>query len=162
MRFRLNNMLGAPVGTRQTEQLDRGRTWLDDELQVAYLRGELTFTRTNDSVLVEGTIDTATTVQCVRSLETFELPLSVTLDDVAFTLPGYYAPEPDRRVRDDGQIDLTDTIRELIIMAIPINPISPQYQDNRALSGLVDEDNSDWLTVNWADEQDELGRGDPS
>jgi hypothetical protein len=47
-------------------------------------------------------------------------------------------------------------------MAIPINPISPQYQDNGVLSGLVDEDNSDWLTVKWADEEDEQGRGDPS
>src|SRR5437016_4974716 len=122
MRFRLNKLLGAPVGTRQIEQLDRGRTWLDDELQVAYLRGEIIFTRTNENVLVEGTIESATNVQCVRSLETFELPLSIILDDVAFTLPGFPAAEPDRRIREDGHIDLTETIRELIIMAIPINP----------------------------------------
>ena len=162
MRFRLNNLLGAPVGTRQREQLDRDHTWLDDELQVAYLRGELTFTRTDDSVLVEGTIDSATTVQCVRSLEMFELPLSVTLDDVAFTLPGFHAPEPDWRVREDGHIDLTNTIRELIIMAIPINPISPNYQGTPTLVELVDGDNSDWLTIKWADEEDEQGRGNPS
>ena len=159
MRFRLNKLLGAPVGTRQIEMLDRGRTWLDDELQVAFLRGEITFTRTNESILVEGTIDTATNVQCVRSLETFELPLSVTLDDVAFTLPGYPAPEPDWRIRDDGHIDLTETIRELIIMAIPINPISPEYQTANTLDKLVDRDDSDWLTVRWADD-DDTGRGD--
>jgi uncharacterized metal-binding protein YceD (DUF177 family) len=159
MRFRLNKLLGAPVGTRQVEVLDRGRTWLDDELQVAYLRGELTFTRTNENILVEGTIDTATNVQCVRSLENFELPLSVTLDDVAFTLPGYPAPEPDRRMRDDGHIDLTETIREAIIMAIPINPISPEYQNTDALDPLMNEDDSDWLTVRWAN-SDDTGRGD--
>ena len=159
MRFRLNKLLGAPVGTRQVEMLDRGRTWLDDELQVAYLRGELTFTRTNESVLIEGTIDTATNVQCVRSLETFELPLSVTLDDVAFTLPGFPAPEPDRRIRDDGHIDLTETIREAIIMAIPINPISPKYQDAAPIEDMLDGDNSDWLTIRWAD-SDDTGRGD--
>jgi uncharacterized protein len=160
MRFRLNKLLGAPVGTRQVEVLDRGRTWLDDDLQVAYLRGEITFTRTNESILVEGTIDTATNVQCVRSLETFELPLSITLDDVVLSLPGFPAAEPDRRVREDGHIDLTETVRELIIMAIPINPISPAYQESDSLTDLLDGDDSDWLTVRWADD-DEAGSGDP-
>jgi uncharacterized metal-binding protein YceD (DUF177 family) len=157
MRFRLNKLLGAPVGTRQMEQLDRGPTWLDDELQVAFLRGELTFTRTNDSVLVEGTIDTATRVQCVRSLETFEIPLSIDLEDVAFTLPGFSAPEPDRRIREDGHIDLTDTIRELVILAIPINPINPKYADVEALPGVLAEDDSEWLTVKWATPGSETG-----
>ena len=155
MRFRLNQLLGAPVGTRQIESLSRGRTWLDDELQVAYLRGEITFTRTNESILVEGTLYTATNVQCVRSLETFELPLSITFDDVVLSLPGFPAPEPDWRVREDGHIDLTETIRELIIMAIPINPISPKYQDPHELPELLgDEGESDWLTVRWADDHD--------
>ncbi len=162
MRFRLNKLLGAPVGTRQIETLDRGRTWLDDELQVAYLRGEITFTRTNENILVEGTLDTATNVQCVRSLEMFELPLSIALDDVVLSLPGTPAPEPDRRVREDGRVDLTQTFRELIIMAIPINPICPKYQDPNALPGLLsDEDDTEWLTVRWADtDADDTGRGD--
>jgi uncharacterized metal-binding protein YceD (DUF177 family) len=159
MRFRLNKLLGAPVGTRQYEQLDRGHTWLDDELQVHYLRGEITFTRTDDSVIVEGTIESEVTVQCVRSLEIFDLPLQITLDDAIFTLPAFHAPEPDRRIRDDGHIDLTATIRELIIMATPINPISPKFVDTGALTELVGEDDSDWLTVKWAP-QDDSWRGD--
>ena len=161
MRFRLNKLLGAPVGARQYEQLDRGRTWLDDELQVAYLRADLTFTRTNESILVEGNIDSAVNVQCVRSIEMFELPLTVSLDDVAFSLPGFTPPEEDRRIRDDGYIDLTETIRELIIMTIPINPIHPRYQDNNALNDLVDKDDAEWLTVKWAD-PDKNGKDEPS
>ena len=158
MRFRLNKLLGAPVGTRQYEQLDRGRTWLDDDLQVAYLRGELTFTRTVESILVEGDIESATQVQCVRSLDLFEIPLSFSLEDVEFTLPGYPVSEPDRRIREDGYIDLTETLRELIIMAIPINPIHPRYQNAETLHELTDEDDSEWLTIQWADP--EQGRGD--
>lgn len=158
MRFRLNKLLGAPVGSCQYEQLNRERTWLDDELQVPYLRGELTFTRTNENVLVEGTIDTAVTVQCVRSLELFELPLRVQLEDVTYTLPGFPPIEPDRRIRDDGIIDLSSTIREIIIMAIPINPISPRFQREIKLAELVDEEDTDWLTVKWA-ASDDIGRG---
>ena len=159
MRFRLNKLLGAPVGTRQFEQLDRGPTWLDDELQVHYLRGEITFTRTNESVIVEGTIESEVTAQCVRSLNIFNLPLQITLEDVIFALPGFQAPEPDRRIREDGHVDLTATIRELIIMATPINPISPHFTDTGALTELVGEDDSDWLTVKWAP-QDDSWRGD--
>jgi uncharacterized metal-binding protein YceD (DUF177 family) len=161
MRFRLNKLLGAPVGARQYEQLDRGRTWLDEELQVAYLRGELTFTRTNENILVEGSIDSACDVQCVRSLEMFELPLTISLEDVAFSLPGFAPPEADRRIRDDGYIDLTETIRELIIMTMPINPIHPRYERTDALADLMDSDDADWLTVKWAD-PDDNGRGERS
>jgi len=159
MRFRLNKLLGAPVGTRQIELLDRNRTWLDDDLQVHYLQGELTFTRTNENIIAEGTIKSEVRVQCGRSLEMFDLPLEVTLDDVVFSLPGFPVTEPDRIIREDGQVDLTITIRELIIMAIPINPISPQFTDTGALAELVGEDDSDWLTIKWAP-QDDSGRDD--
>lgn len=150
MRFRLNKLLGAPIGARQFERLDRGRTWLDDDLQVTYLRGDLTFIRTNESMLIEGTIDCACDVQCVRSLETFELGLTISLDDVAFSLPGFTPVETDRRIKDDGYIDLTETIRESIIMAIPINPIHPRFKDTDALNKLIDGDDTDWLSIKWA------------
>lgn len=152
MRFRLHKLIFAPVGSCQVEQLDRGPTWLDDDLYVSYLRGEITFTRTNDRILVEGVIETATRAQCARSLEMFELPLSVPLEDVAFFLPGHYTPEPDRRLREDGRIDLTETLREHIIMAIPMNPISPAYRDEAGVSQLIDHEDAEWLRVKWANE----------
>ncbi len=152
MRFRLHKLIFAPVGSRQVEHLDRGPTWLDDDLHVSYLRGEITFTRTNDRVLVEGVIETATQAQCARSLEMFELPLSVPLEDVAFFLPGEYTPDPDRRLREDGRIDLTETLREHIIMAMPMNPVSPAYRDDAGVSQLIDREDADWLQVKWASE----------
>ena len=160
MRFRLKKLVFSAVGSRQIEHLDRGPTWLDDELQVSYLRGEITFTRTNESILVEGTIETATTVQCCRSLELFELPLSAAFEDVAFSLPGFPAVEPDRGIHEDGWIDLTETVREIVIMAIPMNPVSPRYTHREGLETLADLDldeevlkddrDSHWLNVNWA------------
>ena len=152
MRFRLHKLIFAPVGSRQVEQLDRGPTWLDDDLKVSYLHGDITFTRTNDRVLVEGVIESATQVQCSRSLDMFEIPLTVPLDDVAFFLPGVYTPESDRRLRDDGLIDLTDTLREHIILAIPMNPVSPNYRNDAEASQLVDQEDTDWLQVKWAND----------
>jgi len=129
-------------------------------LKVSHLKGDITFTRTNESVLVEGTIETATRVQCSRSLEMFDMPLNVPLEDIAFTLPGFPAPEPDRRIRDDGWVDLTETLREMVIMAIPMNPVSPRFQEDSNLADLVeleadgkdgkDDEDGQWLNVNWA------------
>jgi uncharacterized metal-binding protein YceD (DUF177 family) len=167
MRYRLHKLLSGPVGMMQVEQLDRGPTCLDNDLQVAYLCGQLTFTRLNEAIMVEGTVDTAVTVQCVRSLEDFSLCLSIPLKDVLFSLPHYFAtdlppdaqPEPERRVSDDGWIDLTETLREEIIMAIPINPISPKYAEaGDFLPEGLDESDRDWLTVKWSNAEQDRAR----
>ncbi len=161
MRYRLHKLIAASIGSRQIEELDRGPTWLDEELQVEYIRGKLIFTRTADRVLLEGTLASATTVQCGRSLELFVLPLTVPLDDVELVIHGVMLPATEDisdkpKIDKEYWVDLTETIREAIITSIPINPVSPKYLESTALAGLVanqlgDED-SDWLTIRWANE----------
>jgi uncharacterized metal-binding protein YceD (DUF177 family) len=95
-------------------------------------------------------------VQCVRSLEPFELPLTVPLEGLLFYMPtSVSVPEEDadRVISDDGWLDLTETLREEILMAIPINPISPAHASEEGAPVLdalaeLDEDR-DWLTVRW-------------
>lgn len=160
MRYRLHKLLFQPVGSTKVEHLDRGPTRFDDDLHVGFLRGDIVFTRLPDAIMVHGTVDTEVTVQCVRSLEDFDLCLPVVLDDILFAIPGHPTDEPDRVVSDDGWIDLTETLREEIIMAIPINPISPKYAEadpaqTPNLAPLQAEGatggESDWLTVKWSD-----------
>jgi hypothetical protein len=154
MRYRLHKLLNGPVGSMQVEHLDRGPTKFDDDLHVGFLRGDLKFTRLIDSVMVRGQVDTEVTVQCVRSLEDFDLQLSVLLDDILFALAGRPTDEPDRQITDDGWIDLTETLREEIIMAIPFNPINPAFADPEAAEateGLSDKDR-EWLTVKWGND----------
>ncbi len=151
MRYRLHKLIGRPVGNTQVEYLDRGPTKFDDDLQVNYLRGTLTFIRLNNAIMVNGTVDTEITVRDVRTLEDFGLCMQVVLDDVVFSLPGELDPatdEPDRQISDDGWIDLTETIREEIIMAIPINPIDPTRAGAEAAEVTdVLHENEDWLSV---------------
>lgn len=153
MRYRLHKLIGGPVGKTHVEHLDRGPTKFDDDLQVNTLRGTLTFTRLNRAIMVSGDVETEVTVQDARTLEDFGLCLRVTLDDILFSLPGEFDPgtdEPDRQVSDDGWIDLTETIREEIIMAIPINPINPARAgaEDTLVSDVLQE-NDDWLSVKW-------------
>jgi hypothetical protein len=155
MRFRVHKLIHAPVGAHQEETLERGVTWFDDTLRVDFIEGDFRFTRAQIGILAEGEFDTQTSVQCVRSLDLFDLPLRIQLEDVVFRLPGQLPIDEDDetpQVDEAGWIDLTETLREHILLAIPINPISPQYQNDDALKKLVDDENADWLTVRRADE----------
>lgn len=159
MRYRLHKLLVRPVGSTQIELLDRGPTAFDDQLRVPYLRGELVFTRLNEAILVRGKVETEVRLRCVRSLEDFDLCFDVLLDDIVFTLPQYPAPEPDRQLSDDGWIDLTETLREEIIMAVPINPINPKYAEAEAseLLGDLGSDEDEWLTVKLSNSGEKTG-----
>ncbi|MFC1466645.1 MAG: DUF177 domain-containing protein [Candidatus Brachytrichaceae bacterium NZ_4S206] len=158
MRYRLHKLLYGPVGSTQVEHLERGPTKFDDDLQVPYLRGAFEFVRLSDVVLLRGSVETEVPVQCVRSLEDFNLCLNVPLDDILLGLPQYphSDADPDRRISDDGWIDLTETLREEIIMAIPINPIHPKYAraSTADLLSALDENDRDWLTVHLSNSQD--------
>jgi uncharacterized metal-binding protein YceD (DUF177 family) len=160
MRYRLNKLIYGPVGGVQTENLDRGPTWFDDELKVSHLRGEFVFTRTNENVLVDGVVETAVDVQCVRSLEFFTLPIQIKLESVPFGVPSYAPPDdevaandPDRLISSDSWIDLTDTLREEVIFAIPINPVHPKYagENPPPMPDGMDEAETedDWLHIKW-------------
>ncbi len=159
MRYRLNKLIHGPVGGVHMERLDRGSTWFGDELQVNYLRADLTFTKTNFNVLIEGIVETEVNVQCVRSLDIFPLPLDIPLLDIAFALPGYQDEnkiddEPnDRQISADNWVDLSEALREEIIMAIPINPVNPKFagENTPALSEELDEQDREWLNIKWSD-----------
>ncbi|GIV83408.1 MAG: hypothetical protein KatS3mg052_0415 [Candidatus Roseilinea sp.] len=158
MRYWLHKLLYRPVGSTQIEHLERGPTKFDDDLQVPYLRGTLEFVRLSDVILLRGSVETEVAIQCARSLENFHLRLKVPLDDILLGLPQYphSDADPDRWISDDGWIDLTETLREEIIMAIPINPIHPKYAKASAadLLGALDEDEQDWLTIHLSNSQD--------
>ena len=151
MRFRLHKLVSGPVGKVQHEFLDSGPIRFDADLTVHYLRGSLTFTRLPESIMVTGMITTATTVQCVRSLEDFDLCMSATLAEIFFTLPALPAEEPDRVVTDEGWLDLTETLRQEIVMAIPFDPVNPALTGGDGPADDALADNKDWLTVRWHD-----------
>jgi uncharacterized metal-binding protein YceD (DUF177 family) len=152
MRYRLHKLIGRPVGSTQVEHLDRGPTKFDDDLQVNYLHGTLAFARLNNAIMLSGDIETEINARDVRTLEEFGLCMQVALEDILFPLPGEFDPatdEPDRKISDDGWIDVTETIREEIILAIPINPVKADADDADANVKDILQENDDWLSVKW-------------
>ncbi len=152
MRFRLHKLIADFVGAQQFEQIDRGEMWLDEDFRIAFLKCDLVFTRANDRILVEGVINTSAEVQCVRSLNLFYLPITTALDDVAFAIPGQLSAIQEGLPRIDSElwVDVTEQIREAIVMALPINPISPEYQSGPVLDTLIGDDEKEWLTIKWS------------
>jgi uncharacterized metal-binding protein YceD (DUF177 family) len=67
-----------------------------------------------NSLLIEGKLSTIVKAQCVRSLEWFELPIEVA---------DFKSHQPDLK---DDEVDLTEEIREDILILLPANPISPK------------------------------------
>jgi uncharacterized metal-binding protein YceD (DUF177 family) len=151
MRFRLHKLVFGAVGATQREELDFSVTRFDDDLTVDYLRGDLKFVRLNDSIMLEGQLETELDVQCVRSLEYFKLCRVVEIADVFLSLPGAHTDDPLRKIDAECWIDLAETLREEIVMSLPINPVSPTYADaaNDALPDGLDETDRSWLTIRW-------------
>ncbi len=71
--------------------------------------------------------------------------------------------KPWQRIGEDGWIDLTETLREEIIMAIPINPIHPEYAEitSDELLSALDEDDRAWINIRLSNSRRALeGEGD--
>lgn len=151
IRYRLHKLVFEAVGATQIEQLNAGPTQFDQDLKARFVTGRLVFTRLNETVMLEGEFDTEVTVQCVRSLEDFQLCRTITLEETFFTLPNLVAEDPTRQIDSDGWVDVTDTLREEILMSIPINPINPAYSgvDNGALPEGFTEEDREWLNIKW-------------
>jgi uncharacterized protein len=123
MRFKVSALIRAEVGAQFEQIVDEPARHLGQDLKVDYLRGKLMLTRTDQHILVEGTINTALPAECVRCLDTFSLPLRIRLEELFALTLGAQVADPLYAVAPDGTIDLTLPLREQILLAQPIKPI---------------------------------------
>ena len=114
-----------PEGKRYTGDEDIADLKLDAELYrfeepVHY---ELEATLTGGGLLVRGTLQTRVRATCVRTVESFYLP--VFIEEFSVHLPD-----------EQGDIvDLTPHIREDILLALPAHPVSPEASKAVPLAG---------------------------
>jgi uncharacterized protein len=128
IKLNLSSLLHARAGHQEVIEVDVEHVSLDD-LELAYLRGELRFTRVADGVLVEGILDAKAKTECTRCLTTFYEPIKVEFDDM-ISLPGAdLTDERPVRIREDGWVDLEPLVREYAWLGLSVNPIcSPTCQ----------------------------------
>lgn len=149
LRFNVGHLLEANLGTTTTTALDYPTIQISDDLTLSPLQGEIHFTRTSDGIYISGELGSQVEAECVRCLMTFQQPITITLDEV-FYHPPHLADNGEYTVNDTGNIDLGPLMREVAILALPMQPIcKPNCQGlcmecgsnlNEGDCGCVDDD----------------------
>jgi uncharacterized protein len=122
VRFDVSSLTKAPLGTSLILDVDAGPQDLTD-LEVDFLRGALQITRVQGGVLVQGILESQLEQACVRCLESFNLPITLELEET-FRLPGT-KPRLDSpyAVSENGRLDLTPLLREQSWLAVPMKSL---------------------------------------
>ncbi|GJM41210.1 MAG: hypothetical protein DHS20C20_14920 [Ardenticatenaceae bacterium] len=121
LRFNFGFFLEATLGTSRTIELNYP-TIQAEELTLTPLKGTFTATRTSEGVYLSGLLHSSLIGQCVRCLDEATVPLEIKLDDL-FYYPAHTAPEGENSIGEDGFVDLAPLVRELTVLATPIQPI---------------------------------------
>ena len=128
LSFNVAQLEKAPIGATRDYQIDDPLTVDGRQINV---KGEVTFIRTNRSVLVKADIQTALPLECCRCLGEYECPLAVKFEeeffpelDVVSGLPtDVEDPEENFTVDEHHVLDLTEALRQYVILAQPMKPL---------------------------------------
>ena len=119
LRFNFGFLLEADFGTIRRIELDYPSIKLSDDLTLTPLKGVITATRTTEGIYIQGQLESAAVLECIRCLEETVVPLDFSLDELFFH-PPQSAPPGENRVGEDGMIDLAPLVRELSLLSLPI------------------------------------------
>ena len=119
LRFNFGFLLEADFGTIRRIELDYPSIKLSDDLTLTPLKGVITATRTTEGIYIQGELESAAALECVRCLTETIVSLDFTLDEL-FYYPPQSAPPGENYVGEDGMIDLAPLVRELSLLSRPI------------------------------------------
>jgi uncharacterized protein len=125
MQINVAQLLKESVGAVRTYEID------ETTGEGFPIRGNVKLLRTNRSILVTGSLKTATGGECSRCLQKFEYPLQIDIEEEYFLtrdpVSGVALPPPTETgafVIDENHIlDLSEAIRQYTIMALPMKLI---------------------------------------
>lgn len=123
LRPNVGHLLKQATSFSRPLEIDLSAVTLGEDCSLEQLQGQLMLTRTSQGIWVDGTLTGATTAECARCLELFTLPLNIRLQEL-FYYPASNAPSlTDYVITDDGTLNLTNPIREQLVLDVPIRPL---------------------------------------
>lgn len=150
--FNVAQLLRELVGARRDHDFTEAHLPLDDQLVLRDLSGHVRFTRSTTGVMVHLTVRGVIELICVRSLEPFDHPLTLDIEDEIHArvdvMTGVSLPKPldddPFFLSDSHMADIGEIIREYAILALPLNPVAEAYRDQPvrysvASEGIEDE-----------------------
>src|SRR5260370_36816764 len=136
MLYNVAQLLKADVGTSFQADIDEEGVQLDDDIKViGPLKGHVRMRRVNQGLLVDGWVDLTLGLACNRCLKEFEHPMHVTFEEVFYptvdVVTGVFLPAFDEEeffpIDEHHQADLTEAVRQTVLLAIPIGTLSREY-----------------------------------
>jgi uncharacterized protein len=122
IRFDVSSLIKARLGTSLTLDLDTGPQTLDD-LELAFLRGTLQVVRVQGGLLVQGSVASQLSVECVRCLEPFDHQITLEIEEIVGVPGARPGPDVSYTVSEEGWLDLSPVLREQAWVAIPMKPL---------------------------------------
>lgn len=133
MRYNVAQLLKEQSGHSRQHILHEDISQLDADITpLTTLDGTVQMIRTTDGVLVMGQLHTSLELTCARCLDKFSLPVKFTVEEefrptidvqTGIVLPITDDDEDATRIDEHHEIDLTEVVRQDLLLAIPPNPI---------------------------------------
>ncbi len=133
MQFNVAQLLKEQSGQMRQYTLHEDIRQLDPEITVlSALDGNVQMIRTTDGVYVTGKLRCSLELNCARCLDPFALPLTFTLEEefrptidilTGARLPITNDDESATRIDEKHILDLSEVVRQNILLAIPPSPI---------------------------------------
>lgn len=122
------------VGKQMSYDVDEPASSITDVQVLSPIRGNLRFTNTGDLLLVRGTLHTSVELECSRCLRLFDMPLLCEVEEQvelrAIAARPFEHPqvtivpeEGDTLFLDGNILDLTELIRQMLLVSLPIKPL---------------------------------------
>jgi uncharacterized protein len=129
LSYNVADLLRSAPGSSERFDVALTALTIADELELARpVRGEVRFTHSGRSILVQGHLSTVLAERCSRCLRPAEAPLSIDFEDEALPVldldsgaPIDISEQPELlRLTDNHELDLEPAIRDAISLAEPI------------------------------------------
>lgn len=128
MQTNVAQLLQAPTGSIRAFKVENT---LAENGSTYTVKGEVTLTHTNRSIMAKGNLTGKAKINCSRCLKPYTCKLNIKLEEEYFPtidiVTGVRLPEPEDassfRIDEHHVIDLTEAIRQYIVTAMPMKPL---------------------------------------
>jgi len=128
LQMNVSQQLKEPIGATRSLEINDAVDIAGNDIQI---EGKVKLTRTDRSILVEGTLYTEIELTCSRCLSLCSCPLTLRVTEEYFPttdiLTGVPKPVPDESgcftIDEHHILDLTEAIRQYATLAIPMKPL---------------------------------------
>ena len=122
LRLNVGFIVHETVGYFRDFPLNLPSVFFPPDLQVEELTGIIRVSRAQQGLVVQVQVQGLTAAQCGRCLVEFNQPLSADFTDLYAFTPRL-ASESGLVLPETGQLDLAPSIREELLLSLPINPL---------------------------------------